>query len=236
MASHNKRGMQKILLVFMLLPGSSALAAPALGGSWQCRSAEGAHTLVFKDSSTLLFDGEASAYSIMGDTLLVQDEGGVSPYYYQLQGNTLAVQFPDGSRLHCTRDTGTKKAPPAQKAAPGANNTTLARQIAGTWWGYAGSTERKLGLCPDGSYRDYTESSYSGHSYDSGGNETMNWGAAGARGNSGRWTIQGDTQSGTINVQTNNGKQFQLRYHQVGKPGCLDFNGARLCRTSARCD
>ncbi len=57
----------------------------------------------------------------------------------------------------------------SQQAAPGkaamgsnrANDADLAGQIAGTWWGYAGATERKIGLCANGSYLDYTESSYS---------------------------------------------------------------------------
>jgi len=46
--------------------------------------------------------------------------------------------------------------------ASGPNDTELASQIAGTWWGYSGSTETKIGLCPDGSYADFSESGYSG--------------------------------------------------------------------------
>jgi hypothetical protein len=113
------------------------------------------------------------------------------------------------------------------------NNQNLARQIAGVWWGYAGSTERRIGLCPGGTYRDYTESSYSGGSYS---NQGVAWGSASQRGGQGNWTIQGDTQSGVISVRYNNGDTTSLNYHQINDPGCLDINGNTLCRTSATCE
>jgi hypothetical protein len=116
----------------------------------------------------------------------------------------------------------------------GANNSELAQQIAGVWWGYSGSTERKIGLCPNGSYQDYSESSYSGSSYDSLGNQTMAWGTAGQKGGSGTWTIQGDYQQGTIFVRYNNGNEVSIRYEQCGERGCLLFNGNKLCR-SGKC-
>ena len=121
------------------------------------------------------------------------------------------------------------------QAAPTATNPSLAAQIAGVWWGYANSTERKIGLCPDGSYMDYTESGYSGRSFDSGGNETMAWGTASQRGGSGKWSIQGNDQQGTIYVTYNNGNQTTLSYRQCGEPGCLIINGNKLCRTGEPC-
>lgn len=113
----------------------------------------------------------------------------------------------------------------------GKNNTSLQAQIAGVWWGYSGSTERKIGLCADGSYMDYTESGYSGRAQDVGGA----WGSASQRGGQGSWTIQGDTNSGVINVRYSNGNTTSLRYRQIGDPGCLDINGNTLCRKSANC-
>lgn len=116
------------------------------------------------------------------------------------------------------------------------NNAELARQIAGTWWGYSGSTERKIGLCPNGSYVDYTESSYSGRSFDSGGSETMAWGSASQGGGTGHWKIQGDGQQGSIFVKYNNGNEMKLTYKQCGELGCLLFNGNKLCRSSGSCN
>jgi hypothetical protein len=104
------------------------------------------------------------------------------------------------------------------------------------WWGYAGSTERQIGLCPDGTYREFRESSYSGRSSDSLGNQTMAWGTASRGGGSGSWTISGDTQSGTIHVRYSSGDTVAIRYRQINDPGCLDFNGSTLCRKSAVCE
>ena len=130
-----------------------------------------------------------------------------------------------------------EKKPGGKKASPaGPNDQQLATQIAGVWWGYSGSTERKIGLCPDGSYHDYSESGYSGQTHDSGGYQTGAWGAAGQRAGSGTWTIQGDTQQGTIYVRYNNGNQTTLQYRQCGDIGCLLFNGNKLCRSSATCN
>lgn len=132
--------------------------------------------------------------------------------------------------------------PPAQGGVPTGKATTPARptdanlqqQISGTWWGYSGSTERRIRLCPDGSYGDYTEGGYSGRHYDSGGTQTGAWGTASESSGQGRWTIQGDTQRGVIHVQYNDGNTRQLNYQRTSD-GCLNINGNKLCRESAHC-
>ncbi len=121
----------------------------------------------------------------------------------------------------------------AASGKPMTNNQNLASQIAGDWRGYAGSTERRIGLCPGGAYRDYTESSYSGGSYS---NQGAAWGAASQHGGQGSWAIQGDAQSGVISVRYNSGETTSLNYRQINDPGCLDINGNTLCRTSATCE
>ncbi len=123
-------------------------------------------------------------------------------------------------------------APPAGGgAAPaGPNDPELARQIAGVWWGYSGSTERRIGLCPGGVFRSFTESGYSGSSSDQYGNQTMAWGSASQGGGSGSWTVTGDPSAGTIHVRTADGGSSTIRYRQVNDPGCLSFDGNMLCR------
>ena len=132
----------------------------------------------------------------------------------------------------------TQSSPKAGKAsrAAGPNNLELQGQIAGIWWGYSGSTERKIGLCPNGTYMDYSESSYSGSSNNQYGDQVSAWGSANQGGGRGNWTIQGDTQSGTIYVEYSNGQSIQMRYSQIGDPGCLSFDGNTLCRSSASCN
>ncbi len=141
----------------------------------------------------------------------------------------------DYSKSGAAESPGSSSSSGAKSRAKGANNASLQKQIAGTWWGYSGSTEKSIGLCADGVYSDFSESSYSGRSSDSLGNETMAWGAAGQRGGSGSWTITGDTNSGTIHVIYANGSTADIRYSQIGDPGCLSFNGSTLCRKSASC-
>jgi len=121
-------------------------------------------------------------------------------------------------------------------AAPaGPNDPNLQRQMAGLWWGYAGSTERQIGLCADGAYHDSAESSYSGHSNNQYGDETMAWGSASQGGGQGRWTINGNAQSGTIHVTYSNGNRSEIRYRSINDPGCLSFDGNTLCKKSAQC-
>ena len=131
--------------------------------------------------------------------------------------------------------TGGSKSGPAGGAPAGPNDPDLQRQIAGLWWGYSGSTERKIGLCADGTYMDYTESGYSGRSYDQYGSQTMAWGSGSQRGGSGRWTISGNADSGTIHVVYSNGRTANIRYRQINDPGCLSFDGNTLCRKQATC-
>jgi len=149
------------------------------------------------------------------------------------------LSAPGGAMDYASADKAANQNSPmaagANRAA-GPNNSDLQGQIAGIWWGYSGSTERKIGLCPNGTYMDYSESSYSGSSYNQYGDQVGAWGAANQSGGQGSWTIQGDTQSGTIYVQYSNGQNIQMRYSQIGDPGCLSFDGNTLCRSSASCN
>lgn len=121
-------------------------------------------------------------------------------------------------------------------AAPaGPNDANLQQQIAGKWWGYSGSTERRIGLCADGTYYDFTESGYSGQSHNQYGDQTMAWGSASQNSGQGRWIINGSTQSGTIHINYSNGESGNIQYQQINDPGCLSFDGNTLCRESASC-
>jgi hypothetical protein len=123
---------------------------------------------------------------------------------------------------------------PTSPATSGADNANLRQRLAGSWWGYSGSTERRISLCPDGSYGDFREAGYSGRQYDSGGYQTGAWGAASGRSGQGSWSIQGDEQRGIIHVRYNDGRASQLNYNRT-KDGCLNINGNTLCRESPNC-
>ncbi len=114
---------------------------------------------------------------------------------------------------------------------PGPTDPAMMQQMAGTYWGYSGSTESKLTLCPDGRFNDYSESSYSGTSTDGLGNQTMAWGAAGQNQGAGRWSIQGNVQQGAITVAYSGGKTRTIQYRAGSDTGCFYFDGRQLCRT-----
>ena len=116
--------------------------------------------------------------------------------------------------------------------APGPNDPNLQEALAGSYWGYSGSTEVRLALCGSGQFSDQAESSYSGTGSDSLGNQTMAWGSASQRGSSGRWSVQGTTQQGTIQLVYQSGKTVSVPYRMVDR-GCYNFAGRTLCRTGA---
>ena len=230
---------------FLLFLGSCifvfAADKPALLGTWQYRGSEGISSLVFQSESILVFDGEVMPYRLVPGAIRIEEAGEIVDYPYSIQGQTLVILFPEGDQLQFVKISEERSPAPTSNqnaaAPPGAGSVEsaeLARQIAGIWWGYSGSTERKIGLCPGGAYQDYSESSYSGNSHDSLGNQTMAWGAGSQGGGTGTWQIQGDFQQGLIFVQYNNGGQLTLRYQQSGETGCLLFNGNKLCR-AGRC-
>ncbi len=129
----------------------------------------------------------------------------------------------------------------AIKGNPG--DPALVQNFAGKYWGYSGGstlsgsggTERSYGFCPDGSYREYSESSYSGSSSDQYGNETMNWGAAGQGGSSGSWSMSGTMQKGTISLTYSDGSNYDMSYEAGNEAGCYYFDGNQMCRTGG-CD
>ncbi len=119
--------------------------------------------------------------------------------------------------------------------APGPNDPQLMQTMAGSYWSYEGSTETKLMLCPNGSFFDSSESSYSGRSSDSLGNQTMAWGTAGQSGSRGKWSVQGGQRQGTIQLVYQNGKTATVQFRAIDQQ-CYQFSSKTLCRTGpAQC-
>lgn len=230
------------LLTFALLQWPTVSKGnPSLIGAWRSEGSQETSHLIFQSNDTLIFNGEKANYTLSSGVIRVQDEW-IVDYPYTFIGEKLVITFPEGYQMQFARVSGTN-APGQQSglqntspAAPGVvNPSELARQIAGKWWGYSGSTEKQIGLCPNGNYRDYSESSFSGNSFDSSGNLTYGWGTANQNSGSGTWSIQGDFQQGVIYVHYDNGNQVSIRYQQTGESGCLFFNGSKLCR-NGYCD
>ncbi len=113
-------------------------------------------------------------------------------------------------------------------ASAGPTDPALTKWIAGEYYSYQGSTERKLMLCPDGVFYDSHESSYSGSSTDSLGNQTSAFGAANQGNGSGRWSIQGNKQSGTITFSYKGKGAQKQQYRSIGD-NCFMIGGVKYC-------
>jgi hypothetical protein len=119
---------------------------------------------------------------------------------------------------------------------PGPSDPGMMQSMAGAYYSYSGSTEKKITFCPGGSFFDSSESSYSGKGYDSLGNENLAWGNASQSQGSGQWSIQGNAQNGTITLRYKSGKQVNMKYTPGPEKGCYKFDGTLFCYSGpARC-
>lgn len=119
---------------------------------------------------------------------------------------------------------------------PGPTDPQMMNELAGEYYHYSGSTEKKIMFCPEGAFFDSSESSYSGRGSDSLGNQTMAWGNASQNQGSGQWSIQGNAQSGTITLAYKSGKRVEMRYVAGPEKGCFKFNGTLFCYSGpAKC-
>jgi hypothetical protein len=121
--------------------------------------------------------------------------------------------------------------------AAGASDPQLMQQMAASYYSYSsagisgtGGTERKVTLCPNGTYFSGTESGYSGGAGTGGA-----WGTASQRSGSGTWRIQGNVNEGTITMIGRDGKPTNYRYRQCGQ-GCYYFGNTKFAISgSANC-
>ena len=208
----------------------------SLKGIWTCEEEGTRSTLDFQSANRLVYNGTATLYRASGNVLSVQEEYGITNYYYTLQGGMLTILSPDGSISNCKR--GSKHVQQAQPLpAPGTDQQTrkygvntgwpphyirpsgrsswdsstvqhLLYKFAGRWDHYSGSTLINLYLKPNGTYKDSRESRYSGTFTD----EDGVWDAVGTGQGQGRWTISGTLRQGTIILISPNDSQRTLNY------------------------
>ena len=95
---------------------------------------------------------------------------------------------------------------------PSAGDQNLVRHFAGEWMYTTGYRTEWMMFYPDGTYSDQYEASYGGDFTDGAGNVTGNWGAVGQDSNRGRWTVQGNKDSGVITVINPDGSQTRYDY------------------------
>lgn len=104
------------------------------------------------------------------------------------------------------------------------NNPELMKSFAGQYYsfsavggGQTGGTETKVMLCPDGTFRNQSESGYSG----------TGWGSASQGGSGGTWKITGNMNEGTLVTIGNNGSATTYKYSRCGND-CIYFGNNKF--------
>lgn len=104
------------------------------------------------------------------------------------------------------------------------NDAELMRNFAGSYYsfsavggGQTGGSERKVMLCPDGTYTNQSETGYSG----------SGWGSASQGGNKGTWKITGNMNAGTLVTITASGSPTTYKYERCGND-CVYFGNTKF--------
>ena len=202
----------------------AAADSQGLMGSWQCRGPHGEVSLVFETADRLVFGDDSSRYKLVKGAVRIWEDGVPVDCPYRLEGDSLSFISAENERYQCSR---TKRA--ASGASGGASgDASLAKYFVGSYYHYSGSTERRMVLCPDGTFHGGRESSYSG-SFREGGSQTGAWGTAGQSAYGGKWTIRGDRTQGTISLVHHGGKREEIPYRTAKERGCLHLGGTLFC-------
>ena len=105
---------------------------------------------------------------------------------------------------------------PGGPADSGTNQLML--QMAGVYYSFSsagpassGGTERKVTLCPNGTYYSGSESGYSGGAGTGGA-----WGSASQRSGRGTWRVKGNVNQGVLTTIDSSGKATEYRYQRCG--------------------
>jgi hypothetical protein len=100
----------------------------------------------------------------------------------------------------------------------GSSNQQLMQQMAGSYYSFSsagpyssGGTERRVTLCPNGTYYSGSESGYSG-----GAGTGDAWGSASRQSGRGTWRVQGNVNQGILTTIDSSGKATEYRYQRCG--------------------
>jgi hypothetical protein len=100
----------------------------------------------------------------------------------------------------------------------GSGNQQLMQQMAGSYYSFtsagpysSGGTERRVTLCPNGTYYSGSESGYSG-----GAGTGDAWGSASRQSGRGTWRVQGNVNQGVLTTIDSSGKATEYRYQRCG--------------------
>lgn len=143
--------------------------------------------------------------------------------------------MPDYNRaqtLSFNRSVGDAQIPGMPRAAenqnpsgnPPAATSEIMKHFSGSWTTTTTNTQTWVTLRPDGTFSDQYESSYSGNFNDQYGNDMGSWGQANQQNASGKWTVNGNREQGTITLIYSNGEQTVVQYKVNQEKGQTYYN------------
>mgnify|MGYP000206360507 CR=1 FL=1 len=200
-------------------------ASKGLLGSWQCSGEQGSSQLVFQSEDVLVYDGEASSYMLAPGVIRVVEDFMPVDYPYALKGDSLAVTFPDGSRIQCVRvKPGAKPAEEKRAATPPASGGHE-RFVKGSFCAHSSIATRRYNFDGAGRFSFGAEVADAWNTKDAGGNVTGTLGYYGGNQyeptKGGTYKVSGDrvvltwsdgsTEAYRVNMRQNDGRITELQ-------------------------
>lgn len=217
-----------LLLSAAVGTGLTVAANPALTGTWSGTAEGQTLTVTFDGKGGGTSNGQRIRYQVQGSLLLVEEDGEVASYEFDIRGNKLIVA--GGVFMHpVTLLRGTAPGNPAKRATPaGDASAGVAAMMVGKWCEVSSFSANAGGgsqsatcfeLRADGSYHYQAESSRSAY----GGG--MWGGTASSTNDSGRWssndrTLTAHSQSGQVHHY-----QLERRNHPRNRDPMLCLDG-----------
>jgi hypothetical protein len=212
-----------------------------LKGLWQCQEDGLQSTLEFKTREQLSYNGQSASYQLAPGVLRVQEEQGLTDYFFEIEGDFLFILSSDGSITQCQKVKKPEQTETQPKSSEDKSTTAqtqsqnpswpppyvrpqgpideynpgaqaLLYKFAGRWDHVTSNTLTNLFLKPDGTYEEAYEAGYSGVFKDQGGYQTGNWGATGTQQARGRWKAVGRLRQGNLYLVDQNGRQVVIPY------------------------
>lgn len=231
-------------VVLMLLLAGAVVAGPALNGTWSAMVDGEPLTVNFAGGNAGTVNGAAMQWQLLGNVLLVEQQGEVATYQVQQQGDRLIVSGGDfAAPVTLTRGTAAvtaaaTAAAKAKTATAGSGNAAAGgtgRELVGKWCkggsfaansGGGSSSMTCIELKADGSYTYAHEGSMSAYA------PGMYGGTSSQSSDAGRWSFNG----GKLTAKSNSGKVSSYALEKRNHPKnvrdpmiCLDGD----CYTTA---
>ncbi|HSW13680.1 MAG TPA: hypothetical protein VLI06_12620 [Solimonas sp.] len=214
-------------MLLALVCGAGWAGANGLVGSWQGSMNGQPVSLELRADNTGSFNGQALNWQTLGGTLLLEQNGDVMPYAYELQGSQLTVGGGDlGAPVQLQRGQA-GRATAAKRPSPSASAAGVRPELAGHWCyvssfsavsGGGSQTSRCFQLGPDGRYSYQSEGSMSAYAPGAWG------GTSSSSSDSGRWSATANSITANSDNGGSTSYPMELRNHPKTRDPmiCLD--------------